>query len=295
MSRAALFVLLAVTAAGAWAAEDPAALPPGDVPAGWRRAGPARVFTGSGLYGHIDGGAEIFFEVGFEELTVQRYASGTEAVELEVYRMSDAGAALAIFLERCANRCEAPGSHANLPRYATLGRSQAMLALGRYLTVVTAGRAGDAGAAAAREFASRVARRLPPGEEPVPGAALPPGWVPGSLRLIRGPLGLQAIVTLGEGDVLRLGGRLTATAAEYAAASGTPAHTVIAVEYPGEPDAAAALAHLRGHLDPEIRVLGEARSSFAFRDYSGRLGEARADGRRLTVTLAADDGAAAGR
>jgi len=285
MRTAALFTALLVAACGAWAMEESAALLPDDAPNGWQRAGQPRVFTGSGLYGHIDGGAEIFFELGFEEVTVQRYVSGSDAVEVELYRMSDAGAALGIYLQRCANRCEAPGAYPGLPRYTTLGRSQAMLAQGRFLAIVTADRVTDAASAAMREVASRLARRLPPGSTLEPGAVLPPGWAPGSLRLIRGPLGLQAIVTFGEGDVLRLGGHLTAAAADYAAAPGTPAHTLIVVEYPDAAGASAALAHLRSGLDSEIRVLRESGSSFVFRDYAGRVGEARSDDRRLTIRL----------
>ena len=37
----------------------------------WKKNGPMKVFTSEDLYGHINGGAEAFLELGFEQLTVQ--------------------------------------------------------------------------------------------------------------------------------------------------------------------------------------------------------------------------------
>ncbi len=289
--RAALLAPLLAAAASASAAPP---IPAAGVPDGWAPAGPERVFTGSGLYGHIDGGAEIFFEFGFEEATVQRYAAGGETVEVEAYRMADPEAALGIFLQRCGNRCEPPGSHPGFPAYTTIGRTQLMFARDRVLAVVTADGAGGKARDALPAFAAELAKRLPPDQPPDPGAALPPGWTPGSLRLIRGPLALQSIVTLGDGDVLRLGGRLTAAAADYAGAPGRPAHTLVFAEYADEGAARDAFRRVRGGLDAEIAVLRETTEAFVFRDSAGRFGVAATAGRRLTLrlNLASDPGPA---
>jgi len=292
MRRALLLSSLLLAAAGAWASDQTAALPLGDAPSGWRQAGQTRVFTGNGLYGHIDGGAEIFFEFGFEELTVQRYSLGRDAMEVELYRMTDAAAALGIYLQRCGNRCEAPGTYPGFPTYTTIGRAQVMFVQDRLLAIATQDGVSGSGAKAMRELASRLTKRLPPDNPPAPAAALPPGWIPGSLRLIRGPLALQAIVTLGDGDVLRLGGLLTAAAADYADVPGQTAHTLVVVDYPDQAAARAAFHHLRAGLDAEIKPLREAAGSFVFRDYAGRFGLAASEGTRLTLrlNLASDPG-----
>ena len=283
--RAGLALLAPLLAAAAVAGSDGTILPAAGAVSGFEPVGQARVFTESALYGHIDGGAEIFFEFGFEEVTVQRYASHRSAIDIELYRMTDPTAALGIYLQKCGDRCEPPAAHQGFPRYTTWGRAQLMFVDDRFLAIITADNADAQTAAAMPAFASDVTKRLPPDRPIEPGVLLPSGWTAGSVRLIRGPLALQAIITLGEGDVLRLGGRLTAAAAEYNDAPGRPAHTLVVAEYPDEGAARAAFAHLRANLDAEIRVLREAASSFVFRDYAGRFGVAGTDTRRLTLRL----------
>ncbi len=280
-----LALLAPLLASAAVAASDTALLPPAGTAPGFVVAGPARVFTGSALYGHIDGGAEIFFEFGFEEAAVQRYAKGAGTVEVELYRMADPTAALGIYLARCGARCEAPGTHAGFPAYTTVGRAQVAFVQERYFVVVTGDGPGLAADGAVPAFASAVTKRLPADRAVDPAAALPAGWSPGSVRVIRGPLALQAIITLGEGDVLLLGGKVTAAAAEYPEAPGRPAHTLVLAEYPDGAAARAALAHLRAGLDPEIKLVREMAGAFAFRDYAGKFGTAAVDGSRLALRL----------
>ncbi len=63
----------------------------------WTPSGKTETFAGEGLYEHIDGGADIYLEYGFDELAIQKYNKGNEAVSLEVYRMSDPAAAFGIY------------------------------------------------------------------------------------------------------------------------------------------------------------------------------------------------------
>jgi hypothetical protein len=285
MRRLPIVCLILALAARAFASGDISLFPSAGSLGGWNPEGPARVFTGSGLYGHIDGGAEIFFEFGFEELTVQRYTSGRGSIDVEIYRMSDPTAALGIYLLRCGNRCEEPATHRGFPTYTSWGRTQFMAAQDRFLVIITADTGDRQTTAALSAFASDVARRLPQSQAPNPGDRLPPGWVAGSLRVIRGPLALQAIITLGEGDVLQLRGTLTAVAADYPTAPGQAACTLILVDYPDKGAANSAFAHLRGSFDPEIKFLAGDKGSFVFRDYAGKFGWVGAMDRRLTLRL----------
>jgi hypothetical protein len=109
------------------------------------------------------------------------------------------------------------------------------------------------------------------------------GQVPGSARLIRGPYALQSIVTLGEGDILRLGGRTTAVAADYRTEGGS--WTLILVPYPDEAAAKASLAHLRRNLDSYLEVVRERAGGFVFKDFKSRFGEVRLTGSVLNVKL----------
>lgn len=69
---------------------------------GWTRTGPVERYNREGLYGYIDGGAELVLEYGFRGLEVRRYvpaagkAQGRE-VTLEIYRMSTGEAAFGLF------------------------------------------------------------------------------------------------------------------------------------------------------------------------------------------------------
>jgi hypothetical protein len=76
-------------------------LPPDGFLNTWHREASPRVFEGADLYGHINGGAEVFLELGFDRLDVVRYDADGAAVEVERYRMTDPVAALGIYLMKC--------------------------------------------------------------------------------------------------------------------------------------------------------------------------------------------------
>ena len=71
-------------------------------PPGWQRSGEERLFVGAALYQHINGGAELYHQNGFDRLAVQDYASGGHEVRVEIYRMNDAAGAMAVFAEMTA-------------------------------------------------------------------------------------------------------------------------------------------------------------------------------------------------
>jgi hypothetical protein len=252
---------------------------PADVP-GWRRAEPARVYSGPELYELIDGGAEIFFEHGFERVTVQKYARGAHEIGIDLYAMRDAAAALGIYLARCGDETPAP----SLALRHTAGRHELLAVQGAFYVVVEDFSGSGERAADLVAFARALAPRLP-AAEPVPVLDLLPreGRVPGSERLIRGPLALESFIQLGEGDVLQLGGRVTAAAAAYQGPGGRL--TRVVVPYPDTAAARQAFARVRDHLDPEIRPLSQTASRLVFRDYSGAYGEVLVDGARIELRL----------
>jgi hypothetical protein len=92
-----LWAVVLVLAAGA----DPIfkLLPPDGTPQGWKRSGEERLFVGSALYRHIDGGAEMYHQYGFDRLAVQDYTDGSHEVRVEIYKMTDPAGAAAVFAE----------------------------------------------------------------------------------------------------------------------------------------------------------------------------------------------------
>lgn len=68
---------------------------------GWTQEDTARVYEGQELYALIDGGADLFLEYGFRRSLAAEYQSvAGETIRLEIYQMSDAGAAYGIYTLR---------------------------------------------------------------------------------------------------------------------------------------------------------------------------------------------------
>jgi hypothetical protein len=271
---------LFLTAAVAFAGGDTSLLPPSGFIGSWSLDGNPRVFPGSELYGHIDGGAEIFFEFGFQVATVQRYRSPAGELVVECYRMSDPLAALGIYLGKCGRETTDPG----LAERHTAGRYQLMFVHDRYVVIVNNPAGTPALLPTLTEFARFIAGRLPASRPVTVFDALPKlGLIEGSQRLIRGPVALEAIVTLARGDILLLGGRITAVAGEYLDGDGK--HTLIVASYPDREAATAAFQNLTSRLDPAITPLAVGAARLVFRDYDGTFAVASRAGSRLEIQL----------
>ena len=285
-SRTALtLITLTVLVTGVAIAQKPAAgdvalLPLDGFSGAWKKNGPMRVFTSQDLYGHINGGAEAFLELGFEQLTVQKYRDGANELTVDLYRMTDPTAARGIYLARCGKETPVPG----LRERHTSSRHQILLQRGRYYLVLSNTAGGAANAPALAKAAQAMVVRMPADAQvPALGLLRQPGLVPGSARLIRGPVGLQALYTLGDGDILQLGGRVTAVEGDYKDASGSS--TLLLVDYPTPAAAAAAFTHLKANLDTYLKATSATDAKLVFQDYDKKFGVASVAARRLEVRL----------
>ena len=246
----------------------------------WKKNGPTKVFRSEDLYGHINGGAEAFLELGFDQLTVQKYRDGANELAVEIYRMTDPTAARGIYLARCGKETPDPA----LKERHTASRQQILLQRNRYYLVLYNTAGGAANAPMLVKAAQAIVPKLP-ADAPVPALALlpPAGLVPGSARIIRGPVGLQALYTLGDGDILQLGGKITGAAGDYKDAAG--ASTLIVVDYPSPAAATAAFKHLKANLDTYLKPASATDSRLVFQDYEKKFGVASVNGKRLEMRL----------
>jgi hypothetical protein len=270
-------------AAPATAAAQPADLKlmPTDGFAGaYKRSAPPRAYTSADLYGYINGGAELFLELGFEQLTIQRYKDGANELGVEVYRMADATAARAVYVSRRGRETPDPG----LTARHTVSKHQLQFQRDRYYVIVNNVSGGAAVTPALVAAAAAVAKAIP-ADGAIPALALLPkaGLVAGSERLIRGPYSLQAVFTLGEGDMLSLAGTLTAVAGDYKDATGP--FTLTVAEYPTPAAATAAFGYLIGHLDSYIRPISKTATRLVFQDFEKKYGVATVAGKRLEIRL----------
>ena len=236
-------------------------------------SGSGRSSRAAALFDFIDGGAEIFIEFGFERVLVQRYAKGEAELTLEAYEMTDADAALGIYLMKCGVETPVAG----LPARHTGDPAQLTILKGRYFLHVNSFGAGPDLTPEMIALARRALDAVPDERAGRHLDRLPAeGLVAGSARLLRGPYGLQSIVTLGEDDILSWGGKVIAVTGDYRAANET--WTLIVSPYPDEAAASAALAYLRAHLDSYLEVTEERPDGFVFKDFKKQVRD-RARGR----------------
>jgi hypothetical protein len=261
-------------------APDAGLLPADGFSGAWKKTGPMKVFTSEDLYGYIDGGAEAFLEIGFDQLTVQKYRDGANELTVELYRMTDPTAARGIYLARCGKETPEPA----LRERHTASRHQILLQRGRYYLVLNNTAGGAANAPILAKAAQAMAAKMPADAQvPVLSLLPPAGLVPGSARIIRGPVGLQALYTLGDGDILQLAGKVTAAAGDYRDAAG--ASTLIIVDYASPAAAASAFTHLKANLDTYLKATAATDSKLVFQDYEKKFGVASVNGKRLEVRL----------
>jgi hypothetical protein len=279
-----LTALLLLTLLSCTSSEPEMVLPADGFVAGWVRDGALQLFPGQELYGHIDGGAELFHEFGFRDLRVQRYTHGPDELALKIYRMTSPEAALGIYLMKTG----AGVPHPDIPARNTANRFQLTMLQGDCFVQVNNFAGADSLVPIAAAL-GRAALAALPADEPGPLLARLPqeGLVPGSERLVRGPFALEPVYTFGSGDVLQLGGRVFGVLGTYRDDRGEPYRRLV-IDYSSAKEARAAFDHLLANLDPHLEIVARAAASFTFRDYRDLFGKVGREGRTLEITLDLD-------
>ena len=146
-------------------------------------------YDGTSLYGYIDGGSSLYFEYGFERLTVQEIVFQDQKINLEYFRMKSCKGAFGIYSINTF-QCQAWDQQG---RIDCENPYQQQLCTGHfYISVVNA-----TGTSAARGASALLVKKLIeviPAEE---GLLLPEQirdpacQLTGSVKYIRGELGLQ--------------------------------------------------------------------------------------------------------
>ncbi len=246
---------------------------------GWKRSGRTRIFQASALFNHIDGGAELFLEFGFESLCVQRYAKDRAELALEMYRMTSPEAALGVYLLKCGR--ETPLKE--IPARNTHNRYQTTVWKG--CTFIQVNNPG--GDSLQTEVAALLGAVLPSieaaGEIPLFSLLTLENLIPGTERLIRGPSGLEPIFTFGPGDILELEGSVFAVLADYR--ENGKVVTRIWIPYPSAEKAGRVFGALLKGLDPALKALVKDDSHLLFSDYNNLYGLITLQDRLIRIAL----------
>jgi hypothetical protein len=177
------------------AQDQPAVMRALDGTPGWTRAGDVETYTKDGLYGYIDGGAEIVFQYGFRELSVFKFKPvgaaplpAQKELVLEIYRMVSGEAAFGIYSTKLEGNEESwPGIESD----HWISPGQGGLVKGEYMVNILA---PECASREIGEFAAAIEPKIPGKAtvRPKGMAWLPPdGMVAGSWRYIKGPLAAQ--------------------------------------------------------------------------------------------------------
>ncbi len=246
---------------------------------GWKHSGSIETYGPAALYNVIDGGAELFLEMGFVDLRIQKYAGAGAEIAIEAYRMENAAAALGIYLLKCSRETPVAGIDAR----NSGDRFQFAVLKNDYFVFINNFDGREELLPVMTSLAQRVVAAIPAGEPVRELDALPAAdLVSGSGLLLRGPYSLQAVYTLGEGDVLLLAGGRFAAAAVYRDGAGS-SHTLIVAPYADATSAARAFDNLRRNLDPYHKVLETGGDFFVFQDFQNLFGRAELRGQRIMI------------
>jgi hypothetical protein len=145
-----LILVLAILAAPS---PDITALLPADgSPDGWSRPGSPILYEGGALFDYINGGADAYYNRGFERLAAQLYSRGDLEIQLEIYDMGSRAGADAIFVENTSGM----DTTTDFGERSTRDAYQISFFRGRYYVSVLAFSSGDEVGAAMAAIARSV-------------------------------------------------------------------------------------------------------------------------------------------
>jgi hypothetical protein len=258
-----------------------ATLPPGSFGASWFPAGPEKTFVKEDLFNRINGAAELFVEMGFQRLHAQRYRNGESAIDLDLYEMENATAAMGMYFHKRGR--ETPIE--SLVGRHTGNRFQITACKGAYFFQIN-NFSGKAELLPAMSELARSVFSTIPAEEPIGllDVLSKQGLVAGSEIIVRGPQSLQTIYYLGEGDILELDGRIFGIAGDYVQ-DDNDRLTQLVIPYGDPARARSVFGHLAAHLDPQLHVIRHDERELVFRDIKDKCGGALVAEDRLELRL----------
>jgi hypothetical protein len=249
---------------------------------GWKKEAKPEIFIKNDLFNHIDGGADLFLEFGFERVTVQRYKKGPAELTLEIYEMEGSDSALGVYLMKCGRETPLAEIQARNSSEST----QATILKGRYFVLIDNFSGGANLLPAMVALAGAVLKNL--ADESVSKRLfdlLPQkDRIAGSERLVRGPVVLQPFFTFGEGDILQLEGKIFGVVANYQENSES-AFTRFIIPYPDGGRAAVVYQSLLANLDPYLKILETRDTSFTFIDFREKYGLVEIKGPTLDICV----------
>jgi hypothetical protein len=263
-------------------------LPDDNFVSGWIKPVKPLIYNRESLSDFNDGDAEVFLELGFQQLQVQQYKNGDAEADLEAYEFASPNGALGIYLMKCGK--EAPS--ADVGARNTVSRTQLLAVKGNCFIQVMNYTDDTRAIAVMTKLAQQALVNSSSTDTTTALLQLPKAqMVPGSEHIFSGPLSQQTVYRLGKGDVLQLQSRIFAASAKYSD-NDRNTYTLMRIPYPDAGSAQSAFANLQKNLDPGFQVFGKTPTRFSFKDRQAKYAtvELKDNVLRLRLNLARKDG-----
>jgi len=246
------------------AVELPAHFPQSGDISGWERSGPSELFEGEDLWSHINGGAEIYHEYGFERVFVQEYAGDEErSIIVESFEMSDVSGAYGIYSFKTGPRGESLG----LSRGGLLEDYYLNFWRGRVAVTITGFDSSAATIEGLKALAGFIEERIADGGEPPALIARLPeeGLDLLSLKFFKGNLGLFNSYSFDTTDIFGFD--------EAVVGSYRSGHDLFILSYPGNKESRAGCRNARRFIqkNPRYRNFADNPEGFCATDDKGKL------------------------
>ncbi len=147
-------------------------------------------YSAKQLYGYINGGAELYLEYGFRQVTAQSATKGSNELQVDVYEMVSAEAAFGMY-SILRGRCSSTLKGAE---WSCVTAEQILVARDKYLISVVPYDRSAATREAAKRAAAALVKRIGKKDFRIPELFRSGPFKPGrsELRFFHGPLALQS-------------------------------------------------------------------------------------------------------
>lgn len=250
---------------------------------GWIKSGKERHFSKETLFNYINGGAELFLEFGFKNLSGQSYKKGDAEINLEIYQMENTDAALGIYLKKCGK--ETPDKEINARN--SFDRYQLTIVKGCRFIQINNFSGREENKSPMLSLAAVILAQITDGKFSNLLNILPrENLVSGSELILRGPYALQPVYTFGKGDILQLKGKVFAVAGDYKDADGN-IFTRLIIPYENRESAKKAWKNLLANLDSYLKIIDQQKNKFSFIDYKKKyvIAEIRSNVMEIKINL----------
>ncbi len=242
-------------------------------------------FEPHGLYGHINGGAELYLEFGFHCLDVNRYEIKIDSLLLEInveqYRMVDQAAAQGIYLAKCGVEKPVPGLKAR----HTGNRYQLTAVRGELFLQVNNFDGDEAALPAMIKLANEVLSKQSQTEPLTLWRELDSrNRIADSEFIFRGRFSLDPIYTFGPDNIFSIEPANYGVGALFSSSAGESFIQVL-VRYGNQETAQKALSHLRNNLDRYLTISDETEQGVIFKDYADQFGFFRRKGNIIQAAV----------